>query len=345
MVNREFYRNHQDTGEGKTSKEKQMESRLHTNDSKYFQLAPANSHCTRTGCQFCCETLMIDLSSTHLSMLKFEQSGLNDGLNPKALPEEIQVFWRCTKENHLIYESVAHLKRQGWQCSSCLKQRVAYLCNLPDLAAQLISIEGSIKNPAHIRCASQAKATWRCSKGTDHIWSTPVYARACKKNGCPFCANRRVSMTNSLCNFPEVAAELHPIRNQPFTAETIIASSTKMMLWWQCSRCRHQWKDTPSNRTRRGYHCPQCENDREREAATILKRTGDGKSDLTGPTSVTVGLIERKVRGKVRIQICSVRDGETGDASMGASPVVPDLICHYNTQRNARGVNDGLRKQ
>jgi hypothetical protein len=238
-----------------------MLSRAHMSDTKNSPLARlpnANQDYAAHECALCLKESTVDLSRVDLLLLTFEQSCLNQGLILNALPKELRVFWRCNKENHLIYESVAQLERQGWQCSSCLRQTVTYLCDLHELAGQMISIEGTIKNPAYIRCSSLSKATWRCPKGADHIWTTPVYARARLKSGCPFCANRRVSTTNSLSNFPEVAVELHPLKNRNLTAESIIAFRTTLLLWWRCSICHHEWQDTPSNRTRGGRGCPQC---------------------------------------------------------------------------------------
>ena len=51
---------------------------------------------------------------------------------------------------------------------------------------------------------------------------------------CPFCAGRRVSITNSLANlFPKIANQFHPTLNGDLTPETLTAGTGKKV-WWKC---------------------------------------------------------------------------------------------------------------
>jgi len=54
---------------------------------------------------------------------------------------------------------------------------------------------------------------------------------------------------------PVVAAQLHPTRNGPTTAETVSAGS-RIRLWWQCP-AGHDWQATVTDRTS-GTGCPYC---------------------------------------------------------------------------------------
>jgi rubrerythrin len=56
---------------------------------------------------------------------------------------------------------------------------------------------------------------------------------------------------------PDLAAELHPIRNGDHDAANI-AEGSSSRLWWRCSNCGHDWQATVSNRTIRGSGCPVC---------------------------------------------------------------------------------------
>jgi hypothetical protein len=90
---------------------------------------------------------------------------------------------------------------------------------------------------------------WKCSKGPDQ-WRAAVSSRAAGGARCPFCAGRRLSVTNSLAAlFPELALELHPTKNGTLTADQITASSTRRV-WWLCTRIpEHEWRTSPSMRT------------------------------------------------------------------------------------------------
>ena len=58
-------------------------------------------------------------------------------------------------------------------------------------------------------------------------------------------------------NNPELAAELHPIKNGTLNAETIPCYSNKKV-WW-LGKCGHEWKATVGSRTS-GRMCPYCTN-------------------------------------------------------------------------------------
>ena len=83
----------------------------------------------------------------------------------------------------------------------------------PDVAKQLVSIEGKVVDPSKIRAGSHKIGKWQCDKGEDHVWCVPVYARTLQGRGCPYCANKKLSATNSLVNFPAVFKEFHPTKN------------------------------------------------------------------------------------------------------------------------------------
>jgi hypothetical protein len=209
------------------------------------------------GCPSCFEGPRVNLSEIQLEQIQFEQSELNHGFDPGALPEEHLVFWHCAKENHLFYQSVTQLRDRDWQCSICQENNCKYLGDLPELMKQLVSIEGNVTNLALIHCGSHKKAMWQCPAGVDHTWTTPLYRRALKHEGCPFCENRRPSVTNSLANFPDLATELHPHKNGGLTAATVVAR-TKRILWWLCSGCGHEWEKAAFLRTLHCSPCPKC---------------------------------------------------------------------------------------
>lgn len=77
---------------------------------------------------------------------------------------------------------------------------------------------------------SSRRYAWRCPVADDHTWTTSAasIARSLSKGytGCPACAGRQVSVTNSLATlFPDIAAQWHPDpnRNDGLTPETVPA--------------------------------------------------------------------------------------------------------------------------
>jgi hypothetical protein len=76
-------------------------------------------------------------------------------------------------------------------------------------------------------------------------------------NGCPFCANQRVSATNSLAaRFPKLAREWHPTKNRSLTPHDVVAG-TNRRVWWRCA-FGHAWQAAVSSRSGNGTGCPEC---------------------------------------------------------------------------------------
>jgi hypothetical protein len=103
---------------------------------------------------------------------------------------------------------------------------------------------------------------WRCPAGPDHEWqAAPLHigkiSIARGNTGCPFCAGLRASVTNSLSNHPQLAAEWHPTANDGLTPADVVAGTGKK-LWWRClENPDHEWQATGANRIR-GRGCPMC---------------------------------------------------------------------------------------
>jgi hypothetical protein len=100
--------------------------------------------------------------------------------------------------------------------------------------------------------------TWRCDRGPDHIWAVSVVSRTAQGNGCPFCAGKKVSVTNMLARYPELVAEFDLAANAPETPETLSDSSGKQV-WWRCPMGPdHRWRARVSSRALHGHGCVFC---------------------------------------------------------------------------------------
>ncbi|MFX0051409.1 MAG: zinc-ribbon domain-containing protein [Candidatus Hermodarchaeota archaeon] len=70
------------------------------------------------------------------------------------------------------------------------------------------------------------KVWWKCPKDPNHEWRTSITGRTGYGTGCPYCAGRKVSSSNSLSyKFPEIAKEWHPTKNDELTPANIVAGS------------------------------------------------------------------------------------------------------------------------
>jgi hypothetical protein len=82
-------------------------------------------------------------------------------------------------------------------------------------------------------------------------------------HGCPFCANVRVSVTNSLAaKAKKVAAEWHPTKNGELTPRDVVLGSTRRVFWKCPKGWDHEWQAAIGNRTGQGTGCPFCTHQR-----------------------------------------------------------------------------------
>lgn len=119
--------------------------------------------------------------------------------------------------------------------------------------------------PRDIPKSSHAIVWWKCLKGTDHEWQTPVANRGrggSGKSGCPFCRNLQLSVTNCLAEkAPEIAKEWHPTKNGKLTSKDVVAGG-RDKYWWKCQRDKdHEWQANIYGRID-GEGCPYCSHKR-----------------------------------------------------------------------------------
>src|SRR5215471_6967607 len=117
----------------------------------------------------------------------------------------------------------------------------------PELASEWHPTKNGDLTPAKVVAGSHNNVWWKCPNGPDHEWQAKPSARTRKRGGtgCPFCANQKVSITNCLATtHPELAAEWHPTKNQPLSANDVIAGSHRLA-WWKCPKGEgHEWQAT-----------------------------------------------------------------------------------------------------
>jgi superfamily II DNA or RNA helicase len=184
-------------------------------------------------------------------------ASVTSGSNKKA-------WWQCRYDlNHEWEATTAARTKLGSGCPFCAGQRVTKNNSLatlfPEIAAEWHQSKNGDVTPADVIAGSNKKFWWKCPEAEDHEWEVTASNRTHSGCGCPFCAGRRVSVSNSLSTmFPEIAAEWHQSKNGDVTPRDVVARSGKKV-WWQCqSEGSHEWRSTISNRTAGGKGCPYC---------------------------------------------------------------------------------------
>jgi hypothetical protein len=166
-----------------------------------------------------------------------------------------KVWWLCS----LGHEWLATLlsRSQGSACPYCSGNKAGQGNTLgdrfPDLAAEWYSERNGDLTAWAVTPGTRRKVWWCCASG--HDWQASIASRVAGR-GCPYCSGYRASAGNNLgVANPELAAQWHPERNWPLTAEQVTPGS-KRRVWWQCSR-GHEWQAPVANR-KAGRGCPYC---------------------------------------------------------------------------------------
>ena len=191
--------------------------------------------------------------------------------NGDTPPEDVvagshqKVWWKCPKADDHEWQTTVASRAAGTGCPCCRNMK-AVLSNClatthPDLARQWHPTKNGDLTPNQVVARSEKKVWWKCSKGPDHEWQAALCNRTSSRpTGCPYCAGRQVSATNSLATcFPALASQWHPTKNGDLTPDQVAAGS-HMKVWWQCPKGPdHEWQARPNNRMRSGTGCPCCE--------------------------------------------------------------------------------------
>jgi hypothetical protein len=126
----------------------------------------------------------------------------------------------------------------------------------PELLTQWHPTLNGELTPEQVVAGSSKKVWWICTNGPDHEW-LGILANRSRGAGCPFCAGRYMSVTNSLATLlPQIASEWHPTNNGVLNPDQVVARSNQKA-WWKCPQGPdHEWQAALDARARSG--CPFC---------------------------------------------------------------------------------------
>jgi len=144
-----------------------------------------------------------------------------------------------------------------------------WVSGYPKLVEEWDHERNGVLTPDGVRAGSARRIWWRCPRGFDHVWRARPNNRT-SGSGCPYCANKRVSVTNSLAQcFPLIAREWHAEHNGTVTADAVVATSARIA-WWTCAG-GHEWRASIRDRTRYQTACPFCSHRRVSPEASLAE--------------------------------------------------------------------------
>lgn len=116
-----------------------------------------------------------------------------------------------------------------------------------------------------LSAGSDTKVWWKCAVDSGHEWQAPVYIRTGRGSGCPYCAGKRASDSNSLkAMYPEVAKLWHFPRNAGLKPGCVTAHSSRSV-WWRCRKDQeHIWRTKIAVQVK-SQGCPFCARTRASE--------------------------------------------------------------------------------
>ena len=187
-----------------------------------------------------------------------------------------RVWWKCAAgPDHEWRAMIAHRTREDLGCPFCSNRRLSItnclLTRFPDLAAEWHPAKNGALGPREVLPQDRRPRWWKCTAGPDHEWAAPVFYRARLGLGCPFCAGRRLSVTNCLAaRYPALAVQWHPTLNRGLTPHEVFPRATNRV-WWRCLE-GHEWRAIISARVTKQGGCPVCYRLRGRAPVTTRKK-------------------------------------------------------------------------
>ena len=231
-------------------------------------------------------------------------------------PEQIssgstfRVHWVC-KENpkHKWEATINNRAYHNRGCPYCKGTRVlpeeSFAVLYPELMEEWHPTKNKHLDPYTISRGSAKRVVWVCKNNPNHIWPASIVSRARRNSGCPYCANQKVDLSNSLqTKFPEIAIEWHPTRNGNKKPENFTSMSGES-IWWKCKDCTYEWKTQIKNRTLLNSGCPLCSRDRGvlEYKKTIYFNDEDVESDYSYETEERLFLQEKQIQSIFKNQL------------------------------------------
>ena len=110
-------------------------------------------------------------------------------------------------------------------------------------------------DPRAISCGSRKMVHWKCNKGHDHSWEDTPNNRS--RRSCPFCSNRRVSITNRLDKAHPNSLKMWSDKNIT-KPEDYTYRNSKDKIVWKCPSCNNEFTKTIAKMDDSKGYCSCC---------------------------------------------------------------------------------------
>lgn len=225
-----------------------------------FQMEVSLRQIRQHGCSRCAWGEPIDLT-LYPEVLRLFDRARNKGIDPSDFSTNRFIWWKCDKAADHLWQERFEKRTAGKTCPFCAGYRASSTNNLnkiPEIAAQFHPTKNGAMNPEGYTVNSTSIVWWQCPVAPDHVWRQRIRIRTIGGYGCPFCSNKKLSKSNCLKTlFPKVARDWHPVKNKKLTPSDVLAGSAKEV-WWQCCKCKYEWKRAIYLRTNKHSPCPAC---------------------------------------------------------------------------------------
>jgi transposase-like protein len=211
---------------------------------------------------------------------------LNGVMSPAdvAFSAKRKAWWSCSQCGHEWEASIGN-RATGAGCPPCSRTRgrrtgiipkraapstdsadtakPVLTESFPQVAAEWHPIRNGDRTPGDFLPGSNARAWWLC-RTCGYEWESIIQSRTRGGAGCRPCGRRRAGAAlarpkpgQSLTEqFPDLAAQWHPTRNDALTPDAVAGKSGKQA-WWLCPVCANEWSASIGSRAD-GSGCKSC---------------------------------------------------------------------------------------
>jgi hypothetical protein len=136
-------------------------------------------------------------------------------------------WWLCSDNPDHEWQSLVYNRTKlGSGCLICSGNIITKENSLaalhPKIAAQWHKEKNGALKPSQLAPRSGKKIWWKCKEGPDHEWQCSPGDRVGYSTGCPFCAGRGFSVTQTLDHtYPEIAKQWHPVKNGKISPSSV----------------------------------------------------------------------------------------------------------------------------
>lgn len=222
------------------------------------------SYKNKNGLTSCPKCKVLEKIKTHPNVLKFFNQRLNPNVDLNLLPHRSKklITWQCDKNKKHIWKT-KYISRAGGSegcpyCTGVLIEEHLKLKNLfPNIFNSIIKENKEIDYD-NLAPGSKKIFNFKCPKGKDHIFKRSLegitrYHQLNKQEikkydknfYCPFCDNKKLSITNNLKKtHPKLSKMFDEKKNKKKVDKILFSTHDKW--WWNCKK-GHQFYAATGN--------------------------------------------------------------------------------------------------